>query len=101
MIFNEIDPKSRKIDKNRYIYIKSLTSIPFGEPIGVHGVFCVGESCFLHEISLQLVEAWYFCRTYGDTESTAEVSWMGCTSRPPKGDRSEGFYIKISIFLDF
>ena len=23
------------------------------------------------------------------------------TNRPPKGDRSEGFYIKISIFLNF
>ena len=23
------------------------------------------------------------------------------TNRPPKGDRSEGFYIKISIFIDF
>ena len=22
------------------------------------------------------------------------------TNRPPKGDRSEGFYIKISIFID-
>ena len=33
MIFNKIGPKSRKIDKNRYIYIKSLTSIPFGGPI--------------------------------------------------------------------
>ena len=23
------------------------------------------------------------------------------TNRPPKGDRSEGFYIKISMFIDF
>ena len=23
------------------------------------------------------------------------------TNRPPKGDRSEGFYIKISFFIDF
>ena len=26
---------------------------------------------------------------------------LAFTSRPPKGDRSEGFYIKTSIFLDF
>ena len=24
-----------------------------------------------------------------------------CTDMPPKGDRSEGFYIKISILIDF
>ena len=36
IIFNEISPKSRKIDKNRYFYIKSLTSIPFGGPTGNH-----------------------------------------------------------------
>ena len=32
------------------------------------------------------------------------ASWLkeqSSTNRPPKGDRSEGFYIKISIFLDF
>ena len=23
------------------------------------------------------------------------------TNRPPKGDRSEGFYINVSIFIDF
>ena len=32
-ILNKIGPKSRNIDKNRYLYIKSLTSIPFGGPI--------------------------------------------------------------------
>ena len=75
MIFNKIDPKSRKFYKNQYFYIKSLTSIPFRGPIGKNG-------------EVQPVK---FSR-----------SWTPLpTNRPPKGDRSEGFYIKISILIDF
>ena len=35
MFFHEIRPQSRKIDKKLYFYIKSLSSIPSGGPIGL------------------------------------------------------------------
>ena len=71
MIFNTIDPKSRKIDKKLYFSIKSLTSIPFGGPIGWH---CVIARCYFIGLDRVSIDVPYYLAASISTATSSMIT---------------------------